>query len=186
MTCFEMAHNFKWFLFQCGSLQHATRIRIYSMKFHTLDLIFLLVLSSCSSNSVKVINFNKYFQTVSDTDSSNAENLIPTSDLSFCLRLMPRYPGPYTLIRTKRMQLLIREVTSPIGFIKFYDEKFSRMFKLCETKVPGKWTSLCFNVELKANSQTLTIFQNGKKCHYSEFAGTYDMMYYQKSRPLKE
>ena len=93
---------------------------------------------------------------------------IPTRELTICLRFMPRYSYTYTLIKTKQLQLVLRENE---GFFNLNppnpttsNEVYSRMFPFCKPRVPGKWVSLCFSMKLNSKTQHLKVYQNSMLC----------------------
>ena len=163
------------------------------MKFKLTETFLCLLLAqlferAATYKSVKIIEFRSDFMDGAGPNTVTGK-LFKTREMSFCFRLMPRYPGPYTLINTKQLTLNIRGVNSPIGFFSIrYSSmtRYSRMFTFCQTKLPGKWTSLCFAIQLQSNSQKLKIFQNGQICYNHEFPGSFASMDYQTSRPLRE
>ena len=160
----------------------------------------LLLLYRCPvvfmAQTIKVVAFQDDFVPSEEgKKDSRSEGLLWTRDVSVCVRLMPRYKRPYIPIATGQIRLYIQGLDTQMGFIEFHNQRsvnssgrsYSRMFTFCQPRVPGKWMSLCFSMQLKPHSQEIAIVQNGHFCQNKTYVdGRFDPMYYQKSRPLQE
>ena len=175
------------------------------MKFGFVPCLILIFLSTCSSKSIKVIVFKNDSRREDGREKLDSQGPLVTRLFRFCLRLMPRYNSPYTLIATSQIRLLIRGLKTQVGFITYINQlpdssssntwggswksngSYSRMFQFCQSREAGKWTSLCFSMELNDRLQHLKIFQNGHSCCNETFSdGYFHPLRYQKRRPIKD
>ena len=164
-----------------------TRMRF---RFLATQLYFLLRLIAGQSlkQSINVVEFHENYTLSKDivkTENSYKHSQ-STRKLGLCLRVMARFKRPYYLIETDQLKISFQGVQNQLGFIDFPNQQI-RMFRFCQPIVPGKWTALCFYIELEQYNLNITIVQNGQFCEEKSYSdGSIDSLTYDKSRPLKE
>ena len=162
-----------------------------SFRFLATQLYFLLRLIAGQSlkQSINVVKFHESYSLSKDivkTENSYKHSHYNTTKLGLCLRVMARFKRPYYLIETDQLRISFQGVQNQLGFIDFPNQQI-RMFRFCQPIVPGKWTALCFYIELEQYNLNITIVQNGQFCEEKSYSdGSIDSLTYDKSRPLKE
>ena len=159
-------------------------------RFLATQLYFLLRLIAGQSlkQSINVVEFHENYTLSKDivkTENSYKHSQ-STTQLGLCLRVMARFKRPYYLIETDQLKISFQGVQNQLGFIGFPNQQI-RMFRFCQPIVPGKWTALCFYIELEQYNLNITIVQNGQFCEEKSYSdGTVHFLTYDKLRPLKE
>ena len=141
--------------------------------------VVLLFLSlNCQAKLIKVVD-----STVEGDASKKPTNQetkvfpLTTKKLSFCFRSM-------NLGYLNMKQVWIKFDGPGHCYFGFSNPKamphlYSRMLQFCQSRVSGKWTSMCFTMELIQATQKITLYQDGQLCYNQSFSdGHFDQMNY--------
>ena len=121
----------------------------YSRKFLALTVITVL----CSlklAKTLQVANFRTDFSGIDGEIQAKNPNLA-SRELSVCVRLMPRFPRSYAIIKAEQWAL---ELYSNLGFVNFANPprnsssgaSYSRAFQYCQPRLPGLVPTNFFSV----------------------------------------
>ena len=113
----------------------------YSRKFLVLTVITVL----CSlklAKTLQVADFRTDFSGIDDSEIQSKNPNLASRELSVCVRLMPRFPRSYTIIKAEQWAL---ELYSNLGFVNFANPRnsssgasYSRAFQYCQPRLPGR------------------------------------------------
>ena len=152
------------------------------------EILIAILLSSgmllCSrARTFKVIQFQNNFQPPENGIEPNDKPAQSTRQITLCLRAMPRYHRDYYIIGTKQLKIafmgakngyaLFRNPTSSSTTTEYW-----RYFSLCQPRVPGKWTSICFGIDFTQTTQQVRVFQDGQRCSERIYSGDFDLLYF--------
>ena len=140
-------------------------------------------MSGGNARIIKVVQFQNDFEPPLNTIELNRQPTKSTRQITLCLSAMPRYHRDYRLIYTKFFWINMN--SAKIGFIFFGNPansssatEYVRSFSLCEPRVPGIWTSMCFGVSFTGATQLVRVFQEGKMCSERIYTEDFDFLYF--------
>ena len=130
-------------------------------------VVLLFLALNCQAQFIKVID-SAVKGAVSNDKQKNKVSLLTTKKLSFCFRSMN--------LRELNMKQLWMTLDGPgfcyFGFSnpKVMPHSYIRMIQFCQARVSGKWTSMCFTMELIQATQKITHYQGGQLCYNQSFS----------------
>ena len=157
-----------------------------------LRVLLTGLVSSSEVTSYKVIRFKDKSNHENVKEEEDVKETHTTRKLTSCFRLMPRYHRDYYVIHTHQLSIVFRGAKN--GFISFSNPiksstsslRFFRFFSMCQPRVPGIWTSMCFGMLLTNTSQMVRVFQDGMLCSERLYEdGYFDYLHYWPGNPLR-
>ena len=150
------------------------------------EILIAILLSSgmlLGSRTIKVVEFQNNFRLHENGIEPNDKPAQSTRQITLCLRAMPRFDRDYYIIHTKQFKITIDG--SKNGYTLFRNPSSSsttieywRYFSLCQPRVPGKWTSICFGVNFTQTTQLIRVIQDGEMCSERIYTGDFDLLYF--------
>ena len=174
---------------------------IYVFQFATAvlrimrEILIAILLSSgmllgSRTKTIKVVQFQNNFETSSNEIELNEQPTQSTNQITLCFRVMPRYHREYFLIYTEQLKIILKNEIN--GFTFFRNPansstatEYFRYYSLCEPRVPGIWSSMCFGMSFTRTTQLVRVFQEGQMCSERNYTGDFDLLYFPVSNSIE-
>ena len=159
--------------------------------FRMREILIAILLSSgmLLSNRAQMIKVVKFLKDYEPSEI-NGPPTQSTNQITLCFRVMPRYHREYFLIYTEQLRIILKNEIN--GFTFFRNPansstatEYFRYYSLCEPRVPGIWSSMCFGMSFTRTTQLVRVFQEGKMCSERNYTGVFDLLYFPVSNSIE-